>query len=500
MSKLFISYRRKSWGFTHRLAEKLAEWLAGEIFVDVSGMDETNFQHALLRNLRESDAVLLIVSEYTFQRDRIHAEDDWVRREIREALTHDIPITMALIDGNVPPANLPEDIQAIRDVQGVKFYPEYFDAGVERLAEFLARATPLHLRGEGPAAPLPAAPVVESVPDTQPASPPAATAPPVRRQKKPPAPVVTAPVLNPRTILTFKGHQKRVNCVAFSPDGASIASGSGGYWTGGGDCSVRLWSASSGKQIARFNDHTDSVQSLAFSPDGKQLASGSQDETVRVWDLAAQEEVAKFTGHSDRIYGVAYHPDGQRLASGAWDKSVRLWNLATGQAITTLDAGAQVHCVTYSPDRKLLAAGMSSNKIRLWDATNHRFIRDLSGHSNTIEEVTFSPDGALLASASIDHTIRLWDARTYKSIAVLKGHRGSLAGGVESVDFSPDGKLLASGGSDKTVRVWEIADSKQIAVLEGHSDWVHSVAFSPDGTLVASASVDQTVRVWQLYD
>ncbi|MFC1961405.1 TIR domain-containing protein, partial [Chloroflexota bacterium] len=145
MGQLFISYRRKSWGFTHRLAAELDELLADKIFIDLN-IDDANFQNALLGNLRESDAVLLIVSEHTFASDRIHRADDWVRREIREALAHNIPIVLALVDGRVPPDDLPADIQAIQNAQGIEFYPRYFEEGVQKLAQFLDRATPLQLR------------------------------------------------------------------------------------------------------------------------------------------------------------------------------------------------------------------------------------------------------------------------------------------------------------------------------------------------------------------
>ena len=85
--KLFVSYRRVNWSFTYWLAIELGGLLDADIFVDYSGVDETDFEKSLLRNLRESDAVLLIVTEQTFDSARIQHDKDWVRREIREALT-----------------------------------------------------------------------------------------------------------------------------------------------------------------------------------------------------------------------------------------------------------------------------------------------------------------------------------------------------------------------------------------------------------------------------
>lgn len=152
MPKLFISYRRKSWPFTHRLAEELRERLEAEIFVDFTGVDEDNFERSILRNLRASDAMLLVVSDQTFAPDRIHRDDDWVRREIREALTHDIPIVLVCVDALLPPADLPEDIAAVRGKEGVNFYPEYWQAAVERLCAFIVKIGAAKPRKAGSAA------------------------------------------------------------------------------------------------------------------------------------------------------------------------------------------------------------------------------------------------------------------------------------------------------------------------------------------------------------
>jgi formylglycine-generating enzyme required for sulfatase activity len=138
--KLFISYRRKSWAFTHRLAEDLGRHLAVDSFIDVAGVDETDFEHSILRHLRESDAMLLVVSEHTFEPAHIGAPDDWVRREIALALEWGTPIVLACIDGFTPPQadTLPADIRAVTRRQGIMFYPEYWDAAVKRLADFVA--------------------------------------------------------------------------------------------------------------------------------------------------------------------------------------------------------------------------------------------------------------------------------------------------------------------------------------------------------------------------
>src|SRR3954447_13693283 len=75
------------------------------------------------------------------------------------------------------------------------------------------------------------------------------------------------------------GHCGPVAAVTFSPDGATIASGS--Y-----DSAVILWDASTGSMLRRLQGHTWSVIAVAFSGDGNALASADP-WTTRLWDPAS---------------------------------------------------------------------------------------------------------------------------------------------------------------------------------------------------------------------
>ncbi len=76
---------------------------------------------------------------------------------------------------------------------------------------------------------------------------------------------------------------ERQSTLAFTPCGQYFASGS--WWAGTDKVSIRLWDVANGENIATFLGHPTDVECLAFSPDGTILASGSFDGTILLWDM-----------------------------------------------------------------------------------------------------------------------------------------------------------------------------------------------------------------------
>ena len=74
-----------------------------------------------------------------------------------------------------------------------------------------------------------------------------------------------------------------VLCVAISPDGRTLA-------TGSEDGAVKLWDLSTGKLWTTLSAHTAAVNAAVFAPDGKTLATGSKDTTVRLWSIERRTE------------------------------------------------------------------------------------------------------------------------------------------------------------------------------------------------------------------
>ncbi|KIO17366.1 glycoside hydrolase family 3 protein, partial [Tulasnella calospora MUT 4182] len=283
-----------------------------------------------------------------------------------------------------------------------------------------------------------------------------------------------------------------VTAVAFSPDGAILASGAG-------DGMVQMWDAQTGMPLGEaLTNHSDGVCSVAFSPDGAVLASGSNDKTVRFWDVRTATPLDEpLTLHSDWVRSVTFSPDGAVLASGSDDGTIQLWNVHAGTPLGDPLTGHSSHVcsVAFSPDGQVLASGSSDNTVRLWDAhTGAPLAEPLIGHKDWVRSVAFSPYDGILASGSDDRTIRLWDTQTGMPLGqIITKHTSYVC----SIAFSPDGKILASGSNDCTIRLWDAQNGMPLGEpLTGHGDSVRCLAFSPDGTILASGSNDETARFW----
>ena len=67
------------------------------------------------------------------------------------------------------------------------------------------------------------------------------------------------------------------------------------------------------QHIATLGEHTGSLNSVAFSPDGITLASGSGDGTVKLWNASTRDHIATLEGHTRTVTSVSFSPDGTTL-------------------------------------------------------------------------------------------------------------------------------------------------------------------------------------------
>jgi RNA polymerase sigma factor (sigma-70 family) len=226
---------------------------------------------------------------------------------------------------------------------------------------------------------------------------------------------------------------KEIRRLEGSPDGSlyAVAVAPGGNMLASGDNhagTVQVWNVATGQQLHALklsDEERRGVTCLAFSPDGKTLAAGERilryDEVeltsrVLLWDAMSGKKLREFPAHKYAVDSLAFSPDGLILAStGTFNKSVSLWDVETGKGLLELPCASPFGVAVFSPDGKTLAWGSSAGDVWLWETATKKLRRKFSGHSTSVKSLAFSPDGRALVSASQDTTAMVWDVPGHKS-------------------------------------------------------------------------------------
>ncbi|KAF9557812.1 WD40 repeat-like protein [Agrocybe pediades] len=285
-----------------------------------------------------------------------------------------------------------------------------------------------------------------------------------------------------------------VKTVAFSPDGATFASGSQ-------DGSVCIWDANSGEIVAGpFMEHTHYVHCVTYSPDNSKVASGSYDNTICIWDVRTGTLLAgPLKEHDHFVFSVRFSPDSKRLVSGSGDGTIMVREASSGNVISgPFKSTDEVMSVAFTPDGSKILSVSADKMIHVWDALTGAVVAGPfeAVRKASMYSIAFAHCGTKVAIGYSDDTILIWDVNTG---AVLGGPFVGHTGFVSALVFSRDDKKLFSGAHDRTIRIWG-ADTGDILSepFEGHTGSINSLALSPDGTRIISGSFDKSMCAWNV--
>jgi WD40 repeat protein len=270
----------------------------------------------------------------------------------------------------------------------------------------------------------------------------------------------------------------------FSPRGNILAVG-GSVWP------VKFWNWSNGNQLNIYKEAAKEAVIFRFSPDEKMIAT-SCISVIKLWDATTDKEIAALKGHTSQVNELAFSPDGKKLASASLDGTAKVWDLTVPPPDSGFKwRGVFLHEMAFSPDDSRLALATTEDpQATVLDVTTGREIAVLNGHSDAIQHLVFSPDGRMLATGSVDRTVKLWDVETARELATFKHSR------IWSLAFSPDGKKLAAAGYDGSVKLWDPVTRNEIAVMK--IDAMANLAFSPDGQRLAVTSAGGATIMWDV--
>ena len=164
-----------------------------------------------------------------------------------------------------------------------------------------------------------------------------------------------------RRLGAFNGPPPPLRNAVLAPGGAQIAV------SVERDNLVHLYDTATGAEH-RLAGHTDFVSGLAFSPDAATLATGSMDGTIRLWNTRTQETTTVLPGHMQETTDLDFSPDGRTLASLGHGESVKLWHVPTGRELLSEPAPNGGMWLKFSPDGHKLAVTTDNKTVHLLEA------------------------------------------------------------------------------------------------------------------------------------
>ncbi|MDB6040180.1 MAG: repeat-like protein, partial [Verrucomicrobiales bacterium] len=153
-------------------------------------------------------------------------------------------------------------------------------------------------------------------------------------------------------------------CVAFSPDGARLA-------TAGGDQYGHIWEIPSGRELTAPFKHGGTVQWIEWSPDGKQLLTTGLSPEIRIWDSNTGQLLVQNSAFSTKASLEAAHfsPNGRLVVSRNNDRSARVLDVATGDALTPeIRHDGEIHAALHLSDNRVVTIS-DPDVIRAWALT-----------------------------------------------------------------------------------------------------------------------------------
>jgi WD40 repeat protein len=243
---------------------------------------------------------------------------------------------------------------------------------------------------------------------------------------------------------TLSGHSRRASTVAWSPDGAILA-------TGGDDQFVNLWNPSTGtlthQILPNINALYEGVAKIAWSPDGEYLLATSFD-TFQFWETASWMALEPY--RTGTLIDAQWNPDGSLLAV----TDIYYLSFFNGQTLTTdnLDTDAifipEEHpgnLAWNDKSERLAVVDRYDPRVSIWDVPTRSRIAMLNTTGSLFTDVVFVGSDQV-AAVTEDGTLYLLDT----SASVLATFETGMVE-ARSLAWNPQQQLFAIGGAQTVV-------------------------------------------------
>jgi WD40 repeat protein len=256
------------------------------------------------------------------------------------------------------------------------------------------------------------------------------------------------------------------------------------------DGQVRILDSTTRQTIRKLAKHPQPCYALAWSPDGAFLASGDESARVFVEDTRNGGLVRQYRTATKGIQKLSFNAPRTLLAATGKDDTIRVYELSDTskkEKYLLLGKGANFYSATFHPKLPTtLVTGILGSGGRQYDVVSGKVTAFITGHGGQgVWDTAFNASGTRLVTAGRDNTAILWDTKGYKKLGSFKGHQDW----VMSAVFSPNGKYVATASTDRTVRIWNTFTFKKVAEIKDETSVGSPLSFSADGAVLASVDV-----------
>jgi WD40 repeat protein len=295
-----------------------------------------------------------------------------------------------------------------------------------------------------------------------------------------------------------------VTSLDYSPDGELLAVS--GYHE------VLLHRSDGSGLVARLVGLAERIESVAFSPDGRSLAvvggSPARMGEVQIWDVKTRELELSRTLTYDCLFGASWSHDSKLLAFGATDTAVRAIDAATGEQV--LFQGAHDDWVldtVFSTDASHLVTVSRDRSMKLIDVPHEQFIDNITSITpgalkGGLMAVARHPTRDELLIGGADGVPKIYRMYREKKRVIGDDYNlirafDRLPGRVFAVAYSPDGRRIAAGSSHRAGGEVRLFSTEDGALVWSHAlrAGVFTLAFRPDGWAIAAGGFDGVVEL-----
>jgi WD40 repeat protein len=213
-----------------------------------------------------------------------------------------------------------------------------------------------------------------------------------------------------------------------SPDGAVVAvSGAappppappGGHPPDAPEPTVAVYAVDTGEELFQARVNEPGPPAVAFSPDGKTLATGSGGGPIDLWEVPSGKLARTLLGRTGQGVRVAFSPDGTTLAAVGADGTIQRWSVPDGQRQGTTDRPAGLSAVYplgvgFAPGGRVVAWGVAGATGVAWEAPSGKLLTITTPLPDGVVSVAFGAGGKEVVTAGGDGRVIRWDPATQK--------------------------------------------------------------------------------------